>query len=294
MYSVPLGVWGFLASRMGDFPIAAETRSFYAMGRSESRTGGQHVPFETFRGFSMEIKEQLQTAKHETETATAVLTPPQKQQNKRIFILEDHPMVRQGIRRLIESQQGLEVCGEGESSDEGLAALNTACADLAIVDLSLKDSSGLDFIKIAKSRYPALLTLVLSMHEDSAIIDRALKLGASGYVSKAESLDHLVDAVRHVLQGGHYLSEKAQKKLLDQEFSSHQEGSSDMVSLSDREFEVFQFLATGQPISKIANLLHLSIKTIEGYCAHIRKKLGLHNNQELIVEAGRRLSGSRS
>jgi DNA-binding NarL/FixJ family response regulator len=236
----------------------------------------------------MKATSELQTAKR--ESSDEVLTVPQGHRNKRIFILEDHPMVRQGIRKLIESQQGFEVCGESESSDEGLAALSTACADLAIVDLSLKDSSGLDFIKTAKSRYPTLLTLVLSMHEDSSIIERALKFGASGYVSKAESLDRLIDAVQHVLRGEHYLSETVQKKLIDHEFSFRQEGGFPMFSLSDREFEVFQFLATGQPISKIAALLHLSVKTIEGYCAHIRKKLGLHNNQELIMEASRRLS----
>ena len=237
----------------------------------------------------MNVLSELQTMKR--ESSDAVSKVPQGHPNKRILIVEDHPMVRQGIRKLIESQQGFEVCGESESSDEGLAALSAACADLAIVDLSLKESSGLDFIKTAKSRYPALLTLVLSMHEDSAIIERALKLGASGYVSKAESLDHLIAAVQHVLRGEHYLSETVQKKLLDHEFSSRQEGGTSMLSLSDREFEVFQLLATGQTISKIACLLHLSVKTIEGYCAHIRKKLGLHNNQELIMEASRRLSG---
>lgn len=221
----------------------------------------------------------------------ASLAAGQSQRKKRIFILDDHPTVRQGVRRLIESQPDLEVCGEAESNDEALESLSTACADLAIVDLSLKDCSGIDFIKTARSRFPKLLTLVFSMHGDPSIIERVLKVGANGYVLKTESPDSLMEAIQQIFLGKNYLSKAMQKKLLDNEFPSGPVEKAPMSLLSDRELEVLQILAAGQPISKIACLMHLSIKTIEGYCAHIRKKFGLHNNHELIVEANRRLSG---
>ena len=233
------------------------------------------------------MKSTFTVTADERELGNAV---EQRCQNKRIFILDDHPMVRKGIRKLIESQEGFEVCGEASSCDEALESIENIGSDLAIVDLSLKDSTGLDFIKTARSRHPKLKMLVLSMHEDPVIIERALKVGASGYVSKAESLDKLLDAIQQVLSGGHYLSEAVKKRLVDNEFSSTQKGETSMVTLSDRELEVFQILATGQAISKIAELLHLSVKTIEGYCANIRKKLGLDNNQALILEACRRFS----
>jgi DNA-binding NarL/FixJ family response regulator len=237
----------------------------------------------------MRLPLEAQTAAPELDDVST--TVAQKHRNQRIFILDDHPMFRRGIRKLIESHQDFEVCGEASSNDEALEAMDKTYPDLAVVDLSLKDSTGLDFIKTARSRYPKLLTLVLSMHEDPAIIERALKVGASGYVSKTENPGHLLDAIEGVLKGGHYLSEVMKKKLVDNDFPSCEKSETSMSVLSDREFEIFQILATGQPISKIACLLGLNVKTIEGCCVHIRKKLGLSNNQALIVEASRRLSG---
>lgn len=226
-----------------------------------------------------------------SETKTAEMPVGQGRQKKKIFILEDHPMIRQGIRKLIESHRDFEVCGDAASGERALEFLSPLNPDLVIADLSLKDSSGIDFIKSARARFPNLRMLVFSMHEDPAIIERTLKIGANGYVSKVESLESLMDAIRQVLRGEHYLSGSMKKKLLDNEFSSKSEREASIASLSDREIEVLQMLATGQPISRIAFLMHLSVKTVDGYCAHIRKKLGLHNNQELIVEAGRRLPG---
>ncbi|MFZ5802853.1 MAG: response regulator transcription factor [Candidatus Omnitrophota bacterium] len=210
---------------------------------------------------------------------------------RRIFILDDHPMVREGIRKLIEEHPDLMVCGEAVSSREASEAVDRCCPDLVIVDLSLRDSIGLDFIKTTRARYPKIAILVLSMHEDPVIVERALKIGALGYVSKSEGLTTLFEGIYEVLGGRHYLSPIVKKKLVDNEFTSDESKGPSMAMLSDRELEVFQILAAGQPISKIAGLLHLSVKTVEGYCAHIRKKLGLTNNQALILEACRRFPG---
>ncbi len=204
----------------------------------------------------------------------------------RILLIDDHPLMRQGLSQLIDQEDDLTVCGEAEDAHQALELASEVNADIAIVDLSLKGTSGIELIKNLKAMYPELLVLVLSMHDESVYAERALRAGAKGYIMKQEAPENVVTAVRRVLDGEIFLSENASAQLLNKLIQGGQEMSKSPVeSLSDRELEVFRLIGQGFGTREIADQLHLSIKTIETYRAHLKGKLNLKKSTELVKYA---------
>lgn len=206
---------------------------------------------------------------------------------KRIFLVDDHPLVREWLTQLIDQQPDLTVCGEAGSAPEAVAALAAARADLAIVDLSLEDSTGLDLVKSLQRLTPTVPVLVLSMHDESLYAERVFRAGARGYVNKRESAQRVVEAVRRVLDGKLYVSEKAAEILAAQTVRGRTPGEPAIDRLSDRELEVFEKLGQGIGTRQIAEDFSVSIKTVQAYCARIKEKLNVGSATELLREAVR-------
>ena len=202
---------------------------------------------------------------------------------KRILIVDDHPIVRQGVRFVIEQEPDLRICAEAESATEALHLLQQHKPDLAVVDISLKGTDGLELTKWIRAQDEHLPVLIMSMHDESLYAERVLRAGAHGYVMKAEVADNIVIAIRKVLKGEIYLSEKVGQNIL-QEVSGRNTGMehSPIRELSDRELEVFRLIGQGHGTRDIAAQLHLSIKTIETYRSHIKDKLGLGSATQLV------------
>ena len=206
----------------------------------------------------------------------------------RVFLVDDHPLVREWLANLLREQADLEVSGEAADASAGLAAMLHDPPDIAIVDLSLKTSSGLDLIKDLSSQLPTLSIIVLSMHEELSYAERALRAGARGYVTKRESTERIVEAIREVLAGRVYATPELLGHLTERMIGrATTAGRGAVETLSDRELDVFRRLGEGQPTRRIADELHLSIKTVQAYCARIKEKLGLANGAELVREAVR-------
>src|SRR5579863_4538177 len=206
---------------------------------------------------------------------------------KRILLVDDHPLVREWLTQLINQQPDLVVCGEAESAAAALEALAGARIDLAVVDLSLQDSAGLELIKSLQKADPALPVLVLSMHDESLYAERVFRAGARGYVNKRESAQRVVEAVRRVLDGKLYVSEKAAEILAAQTVRGRAPGEPAIDRLSDRELEVFEKLGQGIGTRQIAEDFSVSIKTVQAYCARIKEKLNVGSATELLREAVR-------
>lgn len=200
----------------------------------------------------------------------------------KILILDDHPIVRLGLGQILNQEPDLEVCGEAPNADQAFRAIETVHPDAVIVDISLEGHSGLEFMKTAKERYPGLLFLVHSMHDETLYAERALRAGAKGYVMKQESPQTLVTAIRRILRGQIYMSDSMTEKMLEQRYSGSSDNLVPMEALSDRELEVFQWIGRGETTNQIAALLHRSIKTVETYRARIKEKLNLKDNMQLI------------
>lgn len=202
---------------------------------------------------------------------------------KRILVVDDHPVVRQGIKHLLEMEPDLRVCAEAESAGEALQALQKTHPDLVIVDISLKGTDGLELTKWIRAQDEKLPILVLSMHDENLYAERVLRAGAHGYLMKAEVGDKIITAVRRVLSGQIYLSEKVGQNILHEVTGRNQPADKSPIrQLSDRELEVFRLIGQGHGTREIAGLLHLSVKTIETYRAHIKEKLGLANATQLV------------
>jgi DNA-binding NarL/FixJ family response regulator len=205
---------------------------------------------------------------------------------RRLLVVDDHPIVRQGIRALVEQQGDLKVCGEAGSYREALEAAHGERPDVAIVDISLEGSDGLELTKALRAHYPKMPILVMSMHDESLYAERVLRAGANGYLMKQEVASKVVEAVRCVLAGKVYLSERVGQRILhDTAHPGPAEGLSSIDRLSDRELEVYRLIGCGKKTREIAEVLGLSIKTIETYRAHIKEKLGLRNAIELVRSA---------
>jgi DNA-binding NarL/FixJ family response regulator len=210
------------------------------------------------------------------------MTPPQI----RIFLVDDHPLVREWLATLLRQQPDLEVCGQAEDARQAFATMEADPPDVAIVDLSLKTSSGLDLIKELSERLPTIQVIVLSMHEEIFYAERALRAGARGYVTKRESTHRIVEAIHEVQAGRLYANAELLAKLAERIVGRNQSTQTGSVeTLSDRELEVFRRLGEGQANRLIAEELHLSIKTVQAYCARIKGKLALDNAAELVREA---------
>lgn len=209
-----------------------------------------------------------------------------RKDRRKIMLVDDHPVMRAGLAQLINHESDLTVCGQFENTARAFEAIPKLLPDLAVVDLSLKESSGLELVKNLRSIYPKLLILVLSMHEESLYAERVLRAGAVGYIMKQEAVERVLGAIRHVLNGGIYLSEKMNSKMMHQFTGGKPAGAvSVMERLSDRELEVFRLIGQGRGTRQIAEQLHLSVKTIESHRAHIKDKLDLKNSTELVHRA---------
>lgn len=212
---------------------------------------------------------------------------------KRILIVDDHPMMRQGLSQLIANELDLEVCCEAATAAEGLAALMKSKPDLVIADISLPDKNGLELIKDMRAVAPEALILIISMHDESLYAERTLKAGARGYVMKQEGGARLLEAMRQVLAGQISVSPGMSAKILEL-FSggkaSRPAGS--VAGLSDRELEVFELIGGGRSTKEIAGILNLSAKTVEVHRLNIKGKLGLTSATELIRQAVRWVESS--
>jgi DNA-binding NarL/FixJ family response regulator len=203
-----------------------------------------------------------------------------------ILIVDDHPIVRQGLAELINHEDDLLVCGQAEDAHQAMKAVKELKPDMAIVDISLKETSGMELIKDLKTQYPNLPVLALSMHDESLYAERALRAGAKGYIMKAVATEKVITAIRKILGGEIYTSDtmasKMMRKFIDGSKDIH---ASPVESLSDREQEVFQLIGKGYGTRQISDRLFLSIKTIETYRAHIKEKLHLADAAELLQYA---------
>ena len=217
-------------------------------------------------------------------TVEVMNAPPGK---KRIFIVDDHPLVREWLGNLIRQQPDLAVCGESESAPVALSSLASAQPDLVIADINLKGSSGVELIKDLKRLRPDVPVLVLSMHDESLYAERVFRAGARGYVNKRETAQKMIEAIRCVLAGKLYVSEKTGQILAGQSAPGRAMTKPVIELLSDRELEVFDKLGQGIGTRQIAEEFHVSVKTIQAYCARIKEKLNLTSATELLREAVR-------
>jgi DNA-binding NarL/FixJ family response regulator len=207
----------------------------------------------------------------------------------RIMIVDDHPLVRTGFSQLIGDTPDLEVCGEAGDMASALQLLDSITPDLAIVDLSLSGGSlsggsGLDLIEHIRARNNKILILVASMHDESLYAERVLAVGAHGYINKQEAQEKIILAIRLVLSGKVYLSEKMTERMLNK-LVSGTDDKHGIQSLSNRELQVFEMIGQGIAPGKMAKQLNLSVKTIETHQAHIKKKLGLTSAHKLTHRA---------
>ncbi len=201
----------------------------------------------------------------------------------RIMIVDDHPVVREGLLRLLNEEPGLEICCTADNANETIDQLERDKPDLIIVDISLKGIDGIELTKSILSREPGILVLVLSMHDEKIYAERALKAGARGYVMKQEGTDKLIEAVEKIKQGGIYLSERMNTILLEKVVSGNQTVIADPINrLTDRELNVFELIGRGLKNKQIADKLYLSVKTVESHRENIKSKLNIDSSMELI------------
>jgi DNA-binding NarL/FixJ family response regulator len=204
----------------------------------------------------------------------------------RILIVDDHPIFRHGLMQLLSQEEDLEVCGEAEDYHGALKATTALKPDMIIVDITLKDMSGIDLIKEVHKIDKGIPMLVISMHDESLYAERAFRAGARGYIMKQEASESVVQAIRQVLKGGLYASSKVTENILTRFIEGPKEPSaSPLQALTDREIEVFQLIGEGLSISEIGHRLHLSVKTIGTYRERIKEKLNLKNSTELLRHA---------
>lgn len=205
---------------------------------------------------------------------------------KDVLIVDDHPLLREGLSRLINEQKDLHVAAAVEEGDAAYQVLEGTPVDIVIVDLCLKGTSGIEVIKCLKQRHPNIPALVLSMYDEPFYTERALRAGARGYISKREPSEKVLAAIRHVLSGYIYLSDSMETQMLNPLFLGKPATADSLVDrLSDRELEVFQLLGRGHETREMADKLKISSKTVQVYREHIKEKLNLENSTQLIQQA---------
>jgi len=206
----------------------------------------------------------------------------------RVFIVDDHPLVREGLANLINDQHDLIVCGDAEDSSQAIIGIVKAQPDVALIDISLEGESGLELVKNLKSRFPFVGLIVLSMHDETLYAERALRAGARGYVMKREASKIVLASIRRVLEGGVYLSERIMTRLVQGPGVSRQAPvTSPVERLSDRELEVFRLLGQGRTPAQIAADLKLGLKTVQTHYTRAKEKLGVSSLTELLCAAVR-------
>jgi len=197
----------------------------------------------------------------------------------RVAIVDDHPIIRQGIRRLVERTEGMEVAGEAEDGVLALQLLREQKVDVVLLDITMPRKSGLDVLLEARLEHPNLRFLVLTMHDEAQYAIRSLRAGASGYLNKGSSPAELLEAIRIVADGGRYITPKVADRLVE---AMGREGSTGHESLSDREFQVLQLTALGRTVKEIAETMLVSEKTVYTYRDRVKAKLALRNEAELV------------
>ena len=201
----------------------------------------------------------------------------------RLLLVDDHAVMRHGLAALVNEEPDLRVCGEAESAAEALALLAATPIDVAVIDISLKGSDGLELIRQISSQYPGILSLVLSMYDESVYAERALRAGARGYVRKAEAADTVMTAVRRILNGATYVSEAVAAQFVKRVARGRAPTpASGVETLSDRELQILRHIGQGMSNREIAELLYISIKTVETHREHMKRKLSLPTAGDLL------------
>jgi len=213
----------------------------------------------------------------------------------KIVIIDDHPLMRKGLAMSLESEADIRVAAQAAGAEDGLGIIEAEDPDLVVVDISLPGMSGIELVKQVQAIRPEMKTLVVSRHDEALYAERAIRAGAKGYVMKLEAPDVMIKAVRRVMNGGIYVSEKVNERLLMGMVSGNELLSqSPLDALSDRELEVFELTGKGFGTREIAERLHLSVKTVESYRARIKTKLNLSNAAELMQHAVQWVEGERA
>jgi DNA-binding NarL/FixJ family response regulator len=203
-----------------------------------------------------------------------------------VLVVDDHPIVRQGLSQLINQEPDLMVCGQAEDARTALDAIDPSQPDILIVDVSLDGPDGIELLKTIRANDSRLPVLILSMHDESLYAERALRAGANGYIMKQEATERVLVAIRQILGGEVYVSERMAKKMVQQFIGGSGVSKRSLIDeLTDRELEVFRLIGQGHGTRQIAEELHLSVKTVESYYAHIKEKLFLKNARELVQHA---------
>jgi DNA-binding NarL/FixJ family response regulator len=204
----------------------------------------------------------------------------------KVLLVDDHPITRQGMKALVNQQPNLEVCGEADNAAYAIELVSKLQPDLAIVDIALKTTNGIELTKNIKVQAPNLPVLIVSMHDEGLYAERALRAGAMGYLMKQEAGEKIIQAIQRLLQGEIYLSDKIKEKMLHRFVNKKGDGMVFSIdTLSDREMEVFQLIGNGYSTRQIAQKLNLSSKTIDSYREHLKLKLNLESGAELVRHA---------
>jgi DNA-binding NarL/FixJ family response regulator len=202
----------------------------------------------------------------------------------RILIVDDHPLVRESLKKIIQGEPDLVVCGEAEDREQALEIVSATGPRLAIVDLTLKNSHGLELVKDLRERFPEVQSLVLSMHDEMIHAERAIRAGARGYITKYEAPARILQAIRKILSGEIYWSEKAAARVASR-IARAAPTTTKFDLLTDRELQVFQLIGSGQSTRQIAATLHIDVSTVETYRARIKEKLNIESGLELVRHA---------
>jgi len=210
----------------------------------------------------------------------------------RVVVVDDHPLFRERLCQLINNEPDMEICGEADNAQEAIQIIRETSPNLAIIDITLKTSSGLELIKSIKALSIGVPVLVLSMHDESLYALRSMRAGAQGYVMKQEALDSVVSAIREIFAGRPYLSPAMSATVIAKVAYGAGEAKANPVDgLSDRELEILEFIGKGRDVREIAAALHLSPKTVETHRAHIKEKLALQNARQVARFAVQWLAG---
>lgn len=204
---------------------------------------------------------------------------------KKIYIVDDHPLMRKGMAMTLENSVEFEVCGQSESAEEAMGEIPDLKPDGCVIDISLPGMNGIELVKNLLAQMPALKILVVSRHDEELYAERAIRAGAKGYLMKLEAGEVLVSAVRQIMTGGIYLSDKIGSQLIMKIASGQNTGDNPLEILSDRELEVFELTGKGETTKDIAQRLHVSVKTVDTYRARIKEKMNLKTANELMRKA---------
>jgi DNA-binding NarL/FixJ family response regulator len=211
---------------------------------------------------------------------------PKQKERKRIFIVDDHPVFREGLVGLIQRESDLTVCGEADNARQALSSIERLKPDVVLADMGLPARSGLELLKDLRALQAETAVLVISMHEETLYAERVLRAGGRGYIMKQEGPEKILQGIRQVLEGQICVSAKMSGRILDA-FSGRAKPSSPIAGLTDREFEVLRLIGQGKNSQAIAEQLHLSSKTVDAHRTHLKEKLNLKNGTELICYAAR-------